>query len=110
MDETSVEFITEKFPDYKDKWLNGTYWMDIDDSVEWLAVIEYDETKMTPKDVKSELKSFKDYFKGQIITKAQMEAELKARWYTKEWDKYKIEDSFVNDLTGETIPAKYLRL
>lgn len=47
---------------------------------------------------------------SEEITKAQMEAELQARWYAKEWDKYKIEDSFVNDLTGETIPAKYLRL
>lgn len=110
LNETSPDFITDRFPDYKDKGLKGRYNMNIDDSVEWLAVIEYDETQMTPKDLKMELKSFKDYFKARFLTKAQIESELQARWYTKEWDSYKIRDEVIDETLGETIPAKYLVL
>lgn len=109
LNEHGSEFRLEMFPDYKDKGMKEKYGMEVDDRVEWVAVITYDENLMTPKDVRMELKSFKDYFQGKELTKAELETKLQQKGLEKiDNTTYKISDE-IHDW-DVTYPAQYLHI
>ena len=109
MDEDYWESLSVMFPDYTEHGKKSQYDISIDDMVGWLAVITYDENLMTPKDVKVELKAFKDYFKAKDITIEEMRAKLDEKGVEKINDTtYKVSDEATENWV--TYPAQYLYL